>query len=129
MTVFGRRITDDDMISISSYMNDDIREDIHSQLAPCTNEEFIRAYLDSDPDFSDVLESEFDFCVDGIPEDDLEEVKEAVEELREADAWTDGLINKLRWLADVAGIDHTKYADLYYMCIDIQNALGVDLGE
>lgn len=129
MTFFGRKITDDDMMNFAEYMDDDIREDLHMKLAPCTPEEFLRAYFDRDPDFLDLLESQFAFDEDGIPEADEEEVKSTAEEIRRADTWTDDLLDKLRWLADVAGIDHTKYAEPYNLCIDIQNALGVDLGE
>ena len=41
MTIHGRKITDADMHDISGYMDDEIREAIHAQLAPCSNEEFI----------------------------------------------------------------------------------------
>lgn len=34
-----------------SLMYDDIRERVHMELAPCTNEEFINRYLELDPDF------------------------------------------------------------------------------
>lgn len=61
MTIFNRPITDDDMFNIASYMDDEIREDLHSQLAPCSPETFISAYLEKDPDFEDLLTAEFDF--------------------------------------------------------------------
>lgn len=62
MTIYGRAITNDDMANIADYMRDDIREELHAQLAPCSNEQFLRAYLDKDPDFIDLLRSEFDFA-------------------------------------------------------------------
>ena len=62
MTIYnGKKITDKDMTAISSYMQDDIREEVHSRLSPCTNEEFLEAYLECDPAFQDLLEVEFDF--------------------------------------------------------------------
>lgn len=61
MTVYGRRITEDDMSIIASYMDDEIREAVHSKLAPCKPEEFLREYLERDPDFEDLLRGEFDF--------------------------------------------------------------------
>lgn len=61
MTIYGRKIEKDDMSSIASYMDDEIRERLHSALAPCTHEEFIAAYLAEDPDFIEILEKEFDF--------------------------------------------------------------------
>ena len=61
MKVYGRQITQEDMNLIGSYMDDEIREDIHARLAPCKPEEFIRAYLEEDPNFLDLLENEFEF--------------------------------------------------------------------
>lgn len=45
--------------AIASYMDDDIRETVHSELAPCTEIEFLNRYLELDPDFSDLLDTEF----------------------------------------------------------------------
>lgn len=61
MTIYGRAITQDDMSNIASYMDDEIRERLHFELAPCTPEEFLSAYLDADPDFESLIENEFDF--------------------------------------------------------------------
>lgn len=61
MTVYGRAISDKDMQAIGSYMDDDIREDLHCDLAPCTHEEFIAAYLERDPEFENLLRTEFNF--------------------------------------------------------------------
>lgn len=64
MTIYGRAITQKDMNNIAGYMDDDIREELHSELAPCEPEEFIAAYLNRDPDFVYVLENEFDYEAD-----------------------------------------------------------------
>lgn len=61
MTIYGKKITQEDMDVIGSYMNDEIREDLHADLAPCAPEEFLSAYLERDPDFLNLLENEFDF--------------------------------------------------------------------
>lgn len=45
---------------IASYMDDEIREKVHFELAPCEPEEFLIRYLELDPDFADFLASEFD---------------------------------------------------------------------
>ena len=63
MTVFGRKITNEDMSNIASYMDDEIRERLNSELAPCGNEEFIAAYLEEDPEFIEILKDEFEFEV------------------------------------------------------------------
>lgn len=36
-------------------MDDSIREEVHRQLAPCSADEFMSAYLELDPDFLDTL--------------------------------------------------------------------------
>ena len=61
MTIFDRAITKEDMDNLASYMDDGIRETLHTELSPCTPEEFIYAYLEKDPDFWDILVDEFEF--------------------------------------------------------------------
>lgn len=61
MTIYGEPITEQMMTAIASYMDDEIRERVHRELAPCTPDEFIQRYLELDPDFQDLLESEFDW--------------------------------------------------------------------
>ena len=60
-TVHGHEITDEDMSEIASYMDDEIRERLHSEIAPCSHDEFIYRYLKEDPDFLEILQNEFDF--------------------------------------------------------------------
>lgn len=46
--------------AIASYMDDEKREQVHNELAPCTEEEFLRRYLELDEDFqAGILEGEF----------------------------------------------------------------------
>lgn len=47
------------MDAIASYMDDDIREDLHFRIAPCSPDLFLREYIKRDPDFVDLLKSEF----------------------------------------------------------------------
>lgn len=47
------------MDTIASYMDDDIREDLHFRIAPCSPDLFLREYIKRDPDFVDLLKSEF----------------------------------------------------------------------
>ena len=42
-----------------TYMNDEIREQVHAELAPCTETEFLKRYLELDEDFYTLLYSEF----------------------------------------------------------------------
>lgn len=46
---------------IANYMDDEIREQVHRELAPCTFPEFLDRYVELDPVFEDLLESEFGF--------------------------------------------------------------------
>lgn len=61
MLRYGRNFTinNDLMEVITTYMNDDIREKVHFELAPCTNEEFLKRYIELDPDFEKLLYDEF----------------------------------------------------------------------
>ena len=52
-------LTQDEMNNIASYMDDEKREALHAKMAPCEPAEFLKAYVDVDPEFSDLLESEF----------------------------------------------------------------------
>ena len=52
-------ITQELMNTISSYMNDEIREGLHSELAPCEPEVFLKRYVEIEPDFAEILETEF----------------------------------------------------------------------
>lgn len=52
-------LTQELLDNIASYMNDDIREDLAFDLAPCTPEMFLSEYVKRDPDFEDLLRVEF----------------------------------------------------------------------
>lgn len=60
------KINQELMDVIASYMDDDIRETVHYELAPCTPEEFLIRYLDQDPEFEKLLWSEFRVDMDDI---------------------------------------------------------------
>lgn len=47
------------MDTISTYMNDVIREQVHLELAPCSPKEFLKRYLELDADFAELLYNEF----------------------------------------------------------------------
>ena len=42
--------------SIANIMDDDIREQVHAELAPCSEEKFLSRYLELDPNFESVLD-------------------------------------------------------------------------
>ena len=64
MKVYGRPLTQKDLDIMATYMDDEIREAVHAELAPCKPEEFLRRYLELDPDFIELLTSEFNFTED-----------------------------------------------------------------
>lgn len=41
------------------YMDDETRERVHEELAPCSAEEFLRRYIELDPDFETLIKNEF----------------------------------------------------------------------
>ena len=51
------KITQDLLDEIATYMNDDIRESMHGDYDD--PEEFLKAYVKKDPDFKEILETEF----------------------------------------------------------------------
>ena len=53
------KIHDELMQNIATYMDDDIRERLHAEICGCTNEEFLKQYLELDPDFEELLYGEF----------------------------------------------------------------------
>lgn len=65
MMIHGHAITEADLAKIADYMSDDLREELHARLAPCTAEEFLSAYISrakaEDPEFLEILENEFNF--------------------------------------------------------------------
>lgn len=44
---------------IANYMDDEIREQVHGEIAPYTDEEFLKRYVKLDPAFNTLLKSEF----------------------------------------------------------------------
>ena len=54
-----KKITNSTMEVIASYMDDEIREELNFKMVPCTNEEFLKAYVEMVPEFSELLENEF----------------------------------------------------------------------
>lgn len=47
------------MDAIVTLMDDEKREQVHRELAPCTNENFLKRYCELDENFEDVLKNEF----------------------------------------------------------------------
>ena len=65
-TIYNREITQEDMNTIATYMDDEIRENLHLKIAPCTPNQFLIAYITEDPDFMEFLENEFQARDNGI---------------------------------------------------------------
>ena len=57
---YDSHITKQEMDALVSYMDDDIREKVHMELAPCTNEEFLVRYIELDSELEKVMEQEFE---------------------------------------------------------------------
>lgn len=54
-------ITKKIMENVSCYMDNDIREQVHFELAPCKPEEFLKRYIELDPEFKNILK---EFSID-----------------------------------------------------------------
>lgn len=50
-----RTITDAELGTLSTYMNDEIRESVHFDMTPCTANEFLEEYLNRDPLFMKIV--------------------------------------------------------------------------
>lgn len=59
-----KNLTIDELSVIAMYMDDDIREKVHNELAPCTAYEFLTRYCELDENFIDILENEFHFAME-----------------------------------------------------------------
>lgn len=47
------------MLVISGYMDSDLRQKVAYEVAPCTNEVFLKKYCELDESFADLLKEEF----------------------------------------------------------------------
>ena len=54
------------MNAIGSYMDDEKREQVHAELVPCEPEEFLRRYLELEPEFAVLLKNEFNIVVEDL---------------------------------------------------------------
>jgi len=57
------------------------------------------------------------------------EIIETAARIKEADTWTDELLDLLRELAEEAGVSVTDESEPYDICIAVQKKLDIDLGE
>lgn len=53
------KVEDRIMDAIVVLMNNDLREKVHFEIAPCSNTEFLKRYCELEPQFESVLKSEF----------------------------------------------------------------------
>lgn len=60
------KITNALMEAIASYMDDNGRERVHYELAPCTNEEFLLRYCELEPAFTELLKTEFSVDIEEV---------------------------------------------------------------
>ena len=51
------------MDAIATYMDNDIREELHFKFAPCSPKKFLQEYIKRDHGFVQVLESEFSIAL------------------------------------------------------------------
>ena len=56
-------ITEKILENVSYYMDNDIREQVHFELAPYKPVEFLKRYIELDPRFKNVLKLEFNINI------------------------------------------------------------------
>lgn len=61
-------VTKKELDTIATYMDDDKREEVHLELAPCSPYDFLKRYLELDPGFETILKEEFSIDFDEITE-------------------------------------------------------------
>lgn len=59
-------ISADVLLQAAGLMNDSLREKVHAELAPCTNDQFVQRYCQLDPGFADTMYDEFKIDVSDI---------------------------------------------------------------
>lgn len=66
MEQYGENFKLDEVLmeTIATYMDDDIRETVHAELAPCEPAKFLTRYVELDPEFENLLKSEFSIELD-----------------------------------------------------------------
>ena len=57
------KISNETMENICAYMDDDIREELHFKLAPCSHMTFLNEYCKRDQEFEKLLKNEFDIVL------------------------------------------------------------------
>lgn len=82
-------ISADVLLQAAGLMNDSLREKVHAELAPCTNDQFIQRYCQLDPNFADTMYGEFNIDVSDIHQEKsietmLSSAERAKNELRDA---------------------------------------------
>lgn len=63
-----KKLTNEIMEAIVVLMNDEKREQVHNELAPCEHDEFLCRYVELDPEFENILKSEFSIALDELQE-------------------------------------------------------------
>ena len=59
-------ISADVLLQAAGLMNESLREKVHAELAPCTNDQFVQRYCQLDPSFADTMHKEFNIDVSDI---------------------------------------------------------------
>lgn len=82
-------ISADVLLQAAGLMNDSLREKVHAELAPCTNDQFVQRYCQLGPGFADTMYVEFNIDVSDIHQEKnieamLSPASHAKNELRDA---------------------------------------------
>lgn len=64
-------ISADVLLEAAGLMNESLREKVHAELAPCTNDQFVQRYCQLDPGFADTMYGEFNIDVSDIHQEKI----------------------------------------------------------
>lgn len=73
-------ITDELMEVVATYMDDGSREKLHNELAPCSNETFLKKYCEVDSSFEKLLYDEFGIELEDTELDYIIEIEKFAKE-------------------------------------------------
>lgn len=128
MTIInGHILNNEDLSNIATYMDDEIREHLHFELAPCDPEEFLDAYIREadDEDFMDILKNEFDYRNEWPSW-----IQGKAAEIEAADTWSEETLDLLRDLNEDCelNLNEDDYETQGDFATAISKMTGLELG-
>ena len=133
-------LTGSEWDAVVNLMDDETRERVHEEIAPCTVREFLTRYQEISPEFWEVLEQEFGFNsvddanLEGVPEvtdykslDAFGDAAEIAKRIADANAWEPDDVWILCRIARIEAAWETADEPLEKVAEGAARILGVDV--